>query len=145
MGIAALVTWLLTALGGFFLLFTWISKGGQRQPGASRFSPGLIFGHFALAAVGLVVWIIYVVADADALAWIAFVLLVPVAALGFAMFARWLPTYRARSTATAAAGAGSADEPAERHFPVAVVGAHGLFAVVTVVLVLLTALEVGGS
>jgi hypothetical protein len=76
--------------------------------------------------------------DSDALAWIAFVLLVPVALLGFTMFARWLPTYRTR-TAT------PADPPAERHFPVAVVGGHGLFAVATVVLVLLTALEVGGS
>ena len=39
----------------------------------------------------------------------------------------------------------AADAPAERHFPVAVVGGHGLFAFATLVLVLLTALEVGGS
>jgi uncharacterized membrane protein YeiB len=39
----------------------------------------LIFGHFALAAVGLVVWILYVITDTTALAWTAFVLLVPVA------------------------------------------------------------------
>jgi manganese efflux pump family protein len=145
MGIAALVTWLLTALGGSYLLYTWISRGGPRRPGGSRFSPGLIFGHFALAAIGLVVWIVYIVLDADALAWIALVLLVPVALLGFTMLLRWLPTYRARSAATAGATQPPADEPAERHFPVAVVGVHGLFAVVTVVLVLLTALEVGGS
>jgi hypothetical protein len=138
MGIAALITWLITALGGFYLLFTWISKGGPKKPSTSHFPPALIFGHFALAATGLVLWIIYLIVDSDALAWIAFVLLVPVALLGFTMFARWLPTYRTR-TAT------PADPPAERHFPVAVVGGHGLFAVATVVLVLLTALEVGGS
>jgi manganese efflux pump family protein len=147
MGIAALVTWLITALGGFYMLFTWISRGGPRQPSTSRFPPALIFGHFALAAIGLVLWIIYLIIDSDALAWIAFVLLVPVALLGFTMLARWLPTYRAR-TATVGAGeagtatAATADVPAERHFPVAVVAGHGLFAVVTVVLVLLAALEV---
>ena len=150
MGIAALVTWLITALGGFYLLYTWISNGGPKKPSASHFPPALISGHFALAALGLVLWIIYVVVDSDVLAWIAFVLLVPVALLGFTMLARWLPTYRARTAAThasttSAGGPAAGDVPAERHFPVAVVGGHGLFAVVTVVLVLLTALEVGGS
>ncbi|MEV4264688.1 hypothetical protein [Kribbella sp. NPDC049584] len=138
MGIAALITWLITALGGFYLLFAWISKGGPKKPSTSRFRPALIFSHFALAAIGLVLWIVYVIVDNDTLAWIAFVLLVPVALLGLAMFRRWLPTYRTRTAA-------AADAPAEGHFPVAIVGGHGLFAVVTVVLVLLTALEVGGS
>jgi len=131
MSIAALIAWIVTAGGGFVLLGTWLARGGRRT---SRFSPALIFGHFALAAAGLVVWIVYLVADTAALAWVAFVLLVPVAVLGFAMFARWLPTFRAR----AAAGA---DAPAERHFPVVVVGAHGVVAVATVVLVLLAALN----
>jgi hypothetical protein len=35
--------------------------------------------------------------------------------------------------------------PAEQHFPVPVVGLHGLLAAITLVLVLLTALGVGGS
>ena len=145
MEIAALITWILTALGGFFLLATWIRNGGHRQPGSSRFPPALIFGHFALAAIGLIVWIIYVASDSDALAWIAFILLVPVAALGFTMFTRWLPTYRQRGTVTGAAQTATASAPAERSFPVAVVGGHGALAVITVVLVLLTALGVGGS
>lgn len=145
MDVAALITWILTALGGFFLLATWIRNGGHRQPSGSRFPPALIFGHFALAAIGLIIWIIYVASDSEALAWIAFLLLVPVALLGFTMFARWLPTYRQRGTLTSAAQTATASAPAERKFPVAVVGGHGVLAVVTVVLVLLTALGVGGS
>lgn len=147
MGIAALVIWLLAAAGGFYMLATWIAKGGSRQPHASHFPPALIFGHFAIAVIGLILWIVYLFVDKVALAWIAFALLVVVALLGLAMFVRWLPTYRA-TAAVGAAGARPApaeQEPAEKHFPVAVVAAHGVFAVVTVVLVLLTALGVGAS
>ena len=146
MHIAALVTWLVTALGGFYMLGTWLSKGGvkQQRTGNSRLPVPVIFGHFALAAVGLVVWIVYLAVDKRALAWTALGLLVPVALLGFVMLLRWLPVYRAR-TATGAAAAARAQVPAERHFPVPVVVGHGLFAVVTVVLVLLSALNIGGS
>ncbi len=151
MSIAALVAWILTAAGGFVLLAKWISHGGMQSPGTSRFPPGLIFSHFGAAAAGLVLWIIYLINDQDALAWVAFALLVVVALLGFTMLARWIPGYRARPTVTA--GSGSAGQAAtetaplaaEQHFPVAVVGAHGVLAVVTVVLVLLAALGVGGS
>lgn len=129
MGIAALVTWLITALGGFVLLGTWISRGGHRPGGDSRLSPGLLFSHFGLAVLGLVLWIVYLLAESDALAWIAFVVLLPVALLGFAMFARWLTSRRAAT--------------AEARFPVVVVLGHGLFAAVTLVLVLLTAIGVG--
>ncbi|GAA4204303.1 hypothetical protein [Microbispora amethystogenes] len=142
MGIAALVTWLLTAVGGFVMLGVWIARGGRRT---SRFSPGLIFGHFALAAAGLVVWIVYLVAGVAALAWVALVLLVPVALLGFAMFARWIPAYRSREAVAGGPGATGAAGPPERHFPVVIVAGHGLLAVATVALVLLTALGVSGG
>ncbi|MBC2866879.1 hypothetical protein [Streptomyces mexicanus] len=151
MDIAALITWVITALGGFYMLGTWIQRGGirQQQTGTSRLPAPAVFGHFALAAIGLVVWIIYVVADKDALAWTSFGLLLPVALLGFVMLARWIPVYRDRATAgaaSAATGPGAhGTVPAERHFPIAVVVAHGLLAVVTLLLVLLTALGIGGS
>lgn len=141
MDIAALIAWIVTAGGGFFLLATWIRGGGHRQPGSSRFPPALIFGHFGLAAIGLVLWIVFVANSSDTLAWISFALLVVIALLGFAMFARWLPSYRERGTLTGAAKSATATAPAERNFPVAVVGAHGVFAVVTVVLVLLAAIN----
>lgn len=144
MDIAALITWLITALGGFFMLGTWISRGGLRTPGSSRLPVPVLFGHFLLAAAGLVVWIVYLAVDKKAVAWTAFGLLVPVALLGLTMFARWLPTARDRRAVTASGAPGSAapatDVP-ERHFPLPVVIGHGVFAVVTVLLVLLAALQ----
>jgi uncharacterized membrane-anchored protein len=131
MAVAALITWLVTAVGGFVMLGMWISRGGHRPDSGTRLAPGLVFGHFALAVIGLVVWIIYLVADTTALAWVAFVVLLPVALLGFTMFARWIPARRAGT--------------AESRFPVPVVLGHGLFAAATLVLVLLVALGVGGS
>jgi len=61
MGIAALVAWVITALGGFVMLGQWISRGGLRQQRTqtTRFPASLIFTHFGLAAAGLVVWIAY--------------------------------------------------------------------------------------
>lgn len=146
MDTAALILWILTAGGGFYLLATWIAKGGARRrgEGGSRFPVPLIFGHFLLAAVGLVLWIVYVVSDNDTSGWIAFVLVAIVALLGFTMLARWIPTYRTRQASPATPDA-VADGPAERHFPVPIVIGHGLLAASTLVLVMLSVLEVGGS
>ena len=149
MAIAALVAWVLTALGGFLMLARWISHGGlgQQHDGATRFPAGLVFTHLGLAAAGLVLWIIYLLTDVHRLAWVAFVLLVPVALLGFTMLARWIPTRRPVAVGTRGLPARTIAEPdpAERHLPVPVVVAHGAFAVATLVLVLLTALEASGS
>jgi hypothetical protein len=148
MSVIALITWVITAGLGFFMLATWVRAGGTRarvassgeavtgtataHPSGTRFPPPLVFGHFLLAATGLVLWIIYLAADSDALAWVAFVVLVVVAAGGDVLFLRW---YKERDRSSA--------ELAEQSIPQAVVYLHGLFAVVTIVLVLLTALGVG--
>ena len=138
---AALIAWVVTALGGFFLLAIWLGRGGMRQgrePG-TRIRPPLILGHFLLAATGLVLWIVYVATDSAALAWVAFALLLLVAGLGFAMFAIWFQR-RQRGAVREAIDPGT---PAEQHFPVAVVGLHGLLAATTLVLVFLAAAGVG--
>lgn len=157
MDVAALIAWIITAGGGFYLLGTWLAKGGARREPAgagSNFPPALIFGHFLLGAAGLLVWIIYVATDKRALAWAAFVIVLVVALMGFTMLARWIPTYRAQrlvSVGAASGGSGGASGgpdgagPAERHFPVAAVAGHGVLAATTLVLVLLTALKIGGS
>ena len=138
----ALITWVLTAGGGFVMLGVWLKHGGMSQsdmPG-DRIRSGRILSHFALAASGLVVWIVYVASDSDVLAWVAFALLVVVALLGFSMLAIWL---RQRPRGPRAAGSEAA--PAERHFPSVVVAAHGVLAAVTLVLAGLVAAGVGGS
>ena len=136
---AALISWVVTAGGGFVLLAMWLSRGGMQQREGAQIRPALILSHFGLAATGLVLWIIYVFNDSDVLAWTAFVILVAVAALGFTMFAIW---WRRRQAGTLAAADAQPGEPAEQHFPVPIVALHGLLAVTTVVLVLLSALEV---
>jgi flagellar basal body-associated protein FliL len=137
----ALIAWVLTAVGGFVLLSIWVTRGGMQQAreAGSRIRPPLILSHFALAALGLVLWIIYVATDSNALAWIAFVLLLVVAALGFTMFGIWWQRRQQRGVAQGADPA----TPAEQHFPVAIVAGHGVLAATTLVLVFLATIGVG--
>ena len=106
MSIAALITWVVTALAGATLLSIWVARGGLRQQdqgtGASRFPPALIVGHGLLAATGLIIWIIYLATDTDGLRWVAVAILLVVATLGFTMATRWR---QERAAATATAGA----------------------------------------
>jgi len=143
MATAALVSWVLTAGGGFLLLGKWLGHDGMRQRERGRIRPPLILGHFALAAGGLVLWIVYVATDSDVLAWIALALLLIVAVLGFTMFGVWAKQRQSPAARAAAAAPGEPAEPAEQTFPVSIVALHGVLAVVTLVLVLLATLEVG--
>jgi hypothetical protein len=131
---AALILWIITAGGGFVLLTIWLKNGGMQQRDRGRIRPVLILTHFALAATGLVLWIVYVANDSSTLAWIAFALLLVVATIGFTMFGIWASQRNKPEVVSA-----------ERRFPVAIVGAHGLLAATTLVLVLLAAAGVGGS
>ena len=141
---AALIAWIVTAGGGFVLLSIWLARGGMRQgreqPGL-RIRPILILSHFLLAATGLVIWIVYVFSDSESLAWVAFVLLLVVAVLGFAMFAIW---YQRRQRGVVGEAVDPL-RPAEQHFPVSIVALHGVLAVTTLALVFLTAIGVGES
>ncbi|HEX6517436.1 MAG TPA: hypothetical protein VF049_17865 [Nocardioidaceae bacterium] len=141
MRFAALVTWVLAALMGGYLLATWIANRGLRprvgeEP--SRFAPQLIFGHGSLAATGLVVWISYLVLGTPVLAWSAVAVLVLVATLGATMFGLWLRAGHGQPPGRHVAGPRHA---AEDHFPPPAVLVHGVFAVTTVALVLVTALQ----
>ncbi|MCV7281923.1 hypothetical protein H7J88_20045 [Mycolicibacterium flavescens] len=139
MAIASLILWILTAGGGAFMLAKWVSGGGHRGSTTSQLPPPVVFGHFVLAAVGLVLWIVYVVTDNHPVGWIGLALLVPVAILGFIMLARWLAGRRERTGTTPRSEAA----PPEHSFPVPVVVAHGVLAVATIVAALLALAEVG--
>jgi manganese efflux pump family protein len=150
MAVVALVIWLGTAAGGLYLLAIWLIEYDRdfQATKATRLPIPVIGTHALLAVAGLAVWSAYVLLDSDRLAWTAVAILGVVAALGVVMARRWF-----RSRQVAAVGAtrggppGGAPEPVppERHFPLPVVIGHGVFAVVTITLVLLTALGVGSS
>jgi hypothetical protein len=145
----ALTTWFAAVLAGLYMLTVWLIENDvtSRHTAPSQLPVPVIFTHLGLAVTGLGVWVAYLVLDRDMLAWTAFGLLAAVVALGVTMFARWIPVYRQEPALTV--GSPSTGQvltvPAESHFPLAVIAAHGLLAGVTLALVLLTALGVGRS
>jgi hypothetical protein len=151
MGIVALVVWIITVSFGLTLLGNWVARGGlTRQGGRPGWGPGvpppyfpaaLIVLHATLATGGLFVFAVYLMMDVNSLAWLAFAMLLPVDMLGLSMFTRWLGSRRTRRLA----GVPGVVIPAESRLPLALVLCHGMLASVTVVLVFLVALGVGGS
>ncbi len=143
MGVAALISWLVTALFGLYLLAVWLIENDvtHRGAAASRLPAPVIFAHVLLALTGLVFWVIYLLSGSDAPGWAAVGILVGVATFGLIMFTRWVPVHRAYVAADAKANRPiEFDFPAERAFPVAVVASHGLPAGTTLTLALLTML-----
>jgi hypothetical protein len=160
LSLAALGAWILAAGSGSYILGGWISHGGIRRlrAGGAGLSPVVIFGHFALAAAGLLVWIIFLATGWAALAWAAVGLLLPVAGLGMAMLTIGLSGEPARAVPAVPLSAVPlpvgplpvvpllADRaPAARHTSLLVVLGHGLLAVGTILLVLLAALAASGN
>lgn len=120
--VAALITWLLTAATGGYLLARWAARGGlRRTPSRSAgLPPGVILGHFGLAIGGLLIWIGYLLTDAAALAWLAVGFLLPVAGLGIATLVLSIPETAAANANPAAGGPGPATGPvAGQALPVA--------------------------
>src|SRR4029450_2161709 len=122
MSIAALVTWIITAGFGSFMLIRWATHGGLRKiEGAETHLPPVrVFTHFGLAAAGLIVWIIYLVTDNTLLAWIAVADLVVVAIIGVVMVRQWAKDGRAAmggAPAGAAPSRGSRPDIAGQHIP----------------------------
>jgi hypothetical protein len=131
-----LVVWLLTAVGGFTLLGIWLQRGGMGSPAVRRFAKPLPWLHGLAAVVSLVLFIIYLIADTDALKPVVLIGLLITAVLGFTMFAKWLG--RARMAQSPAIGADVARAP-EDHLPTPIVVIHGIAAVATLVLYIIAA------
>jgi hypothetical protein len=162
LGLAALISWLITVGLGSWMMARWITRGGFRRARLSKagLPPSLIFTHFGLAVAGLLAWSVYLATGLAAAAWTGCALLLPVAGLGMALVSLWLPE-SSPATATVpaaqavpagggavpaagtAAGAGtepgpvSPDPPPARHPPALIVAAHGVFAVATILFALL--------
>lgn len=182
MPVVAFITWIITALGGLYLLAIWLIEYDPdvQRAAATRLPVPVVSGHVLFAVGGLIVWLMYLITDDDIFAWATAGVLAFVATFGLTMAVRWIGVYRAeplrppapamtgplpgraeardawtpREPRTAASTAASFSDqvrpgelavPPERHFPVSVVIGHGLFAVTTIVLVVLTLLGVGGS
>ncbi|MET9382107.1 hypothetical protein ABZY09_13715 [Streptomyces sp. NPDC002928] len=130
MRVFVLCAWLITAGLGGYLATVWIRHGGlrQRTPGVTRLPLWLVVGHVALAVAGLAAWSVYLVGGVKGSAWAACAVVLIVAAFGFMMLLRWLPSPGRHSHGGSAA---------ERHFPLTAVVAHGMSAGATVLLVIL--------
>lgn len=141
MDLAALIFWLLTAAGGAYMMGISMRSGARTSTADESHLPApVVFSHAGLALLGLAVWGVYMASEEDALTWVALVTLLVVAALGGALVHRWLKTRRGnRATAELE------EHVAEQQIPTAVVVMHGVGALVTILLVLLTALGVGGE
>ena len=150
MSIVALITWITAAAGGLYLVSIWLIEYDReyQASAATRLPPVVLFSHVTLAGGGLLVWIGYLVFDSDKMAWTAVLALLLAATLGITMAIRWIGVYRETRVLRlqgAVDGRAVGLGPPERNFPLPVVIGHGVFAVTTIALVLLTALGVGGS
>ena len=142
MNVVALFAWLLTVFGGLILLMIWIIEYDSefQSTAATRLPVPVISAHGLLAVTGLMLWFGYILADRDELAWASVAILGVVAVLGLVMAARWLRVYR-RFAKPGPSLVKQKTVPPERNFPVPVVIGHGLLALVTITLVVLTTLK----
>ena len=159
MSVIGLITGVVAAGFGLYLVSIWLIEYDQdfQSATATRLPPPLLAGHVLAAVTGLLLWIAYLAWDSHQLAWYSLLGFGVAACLGLTMAYRWLSVYRAKRASIRAAAAFLAAPvsgavavysdvgPPERNFPLFVVLAHGVFAVATVLLVLLTAVGAFGS
>jgi len=145
MGVAALISWFVTAFVGLYLVAVWLIENDVSQQGTvrSRLPGPVILGHVLLALSGLVAWVVHLLFGSAPWGWAAMGILGGIAVLGLTMFTRWIPVHAAFVAAESTQGMSAEfDFPAERAFPLTVVIIHGVLAVTTVTLVLLAMLGV---
>jgi manganese efflux pump family protein len=149
----SLVVWIATAGVGIAMAALWLERGGMRQARHPHsVHAGRLAIHAGLAVSGLLLWVVYLITESHTLAWISFGVLVVVGILGATAFRIWQRRRLGFVKATQddwnwppEAMAKSEGVPAEQHLPASVVLLHGVLAIATVVLVLLTSLRVGNG
>jgi hypothetical protein len=140
MSIAALIAWMATVLVGLVLLIVWLMEYDRefQSTAATRLPVPVISAHALLGIGGLMAWAFYLIGDQEQLAWGTVADLGVVVLLGLIMAARWIGVYRAYGAPDSSPTV--IRVPPERHFPRSVVAIHGLLAVSTLVLVVLSVL-----
>jgi hypothetical protein len=149
---AALVSWLLTAGIGGYMLLTWIARGGLRLQRATKkwageaagVPPAVVFSHAGAALTGLAVWIGFVAVGWHPLAWVGVVLIATAISLGICTVTLWTP-YPVRHdpleemTADLSPGLSPARQRSRVDLSPLIPAGHGVAALATFMLALLTA------
>ena len=112
--VVTLISWLLTAGIGAYMLGTWIVSGGVSQQRANRegLSPTVVLGHASLATTGLALWAAYTLTRWAPLAWSGVLVLMPAIGLGLSTVTLLTPFPAPDSAGRAGAG-GQLAAPAE--------------------------------
>ena len=137
LGLAALVSWLVTAGLGGSMMARWITRAlrPSSRPGHGQ-RPVLNLAHFGLALTGLLAWISYLATGVTGLAWAACGLVLAVASLGITL------VFLGPANTATGPRPGNGPAPAGQP-PVFVVAAHITVACVTILLVTLAAIGTG--
>jgi hypothetical protein len=93
LGLATLLSWLLTASIGAYMLRSLVAHGALRRQRTVRdgLSPRVLYGHFSLALSGLVAWAVFLATGWGPLTWAAVALLAPAIGLGICTVTLWTP------------------------------------------------------
>ena len=112
--VITLISWLLTASIGAYMLATWIGSGGVSKQRANRegLSPSVVLGHASLAGTGLALWAAYTLTRWPPLAWSGVLVLMPAIGLGLSTVTLLTPFPAPDSAGRAGAG-GQLAAPAE--------------------------------
>lgn len=148
----ALLAWLATAASGGLVLVRWLLAGGNPlRRTMTAAPPAVILGHVGAGALGLVLWVSFMLSGAVALAWTALAILAPVAGLGMSVLLLGLPgpvrplieTRGMGTRAIETRGAGARGPGRPTRIPVLAIVGHGMFAVTTLLLVLMATIGAG--
>src|SRR6266568_799505 len=158
MALAALACWLLAGAAGIYMFGTWLSSGGPGHQRSRRdgLPPAVIFTHLSFGALGLVAWVSYVVTGQDWLAWTGagpvsgMLAAPPENAIGYRLTDEGLAkalsseAHASRLINEALASLPAQQAPARksrRHLAPLIPAGHGIAAVATFVLAVLSAIN----
>lgn len=129
--VGALLAWLATAVSGGWVLARWLLAGGSLLRRTATAAPPVVtLAHVGVGLLGVLLWSCFMISGWIVLAWIALGMLAPVSGLGMGVLVLGLPRPVRPPLGTRSHGR-------RPRFPVLAVAAHGLFAFIVLLLVLL--------